>query len=140
MQKEAIISVGSVQVGNEDEAVEVITKGKFYKKQNSYYAIYEETEMSGMKGTTTTLKIKPDKFTLIRMGSTNAKIDFMDRGSNVSLYDTPYGHLELVIQTNKVDINVDDNGGKVTIDYNMSLAGQKPLKTLLNIDIKVKNS
>ncbi|QGU94122.1 DUF1934 family protein [Clostridium bovifaecis] len=135
---DAIISVGSKQIGNEDEAVEVITKGKFYKKQNCYYAVYNETEISGMEGTTTTLKIKPDKFSLIRMGSTNAKVDFENKSSNVSLYNTPYGPLELVVQTNKLDIDVDDNGGKVFIDYNMTLAGQKPLKTILNIDIKVK--
>ncbi|KYH29406.1 MULTISPECIES: DUF1934 domain-containing protein [Clostridium] len=138
MQRDAIISVGSKQVGNEEEAVEVVTKGKFYKKNNCYYAIYDETEISGMEGTTTTLKIKPDEFTLIRMGSTNAKVEFKDKASDVSMYNTPYGALELVVQTNKLDINVNDNGGKISIDYNMALAGQKPLKTILNIDIKVK--
>lgn len=139
MEKDVIISIVSKQIGDEEEAIEVVSKGKFYKKQNSYYAVYNETEISGMDGTTTTLKIKRDKFTLIRMGSTNANMDFKDKSTNVSLYNTPYGPLDLVIKTNKLDINVDDNGGKVFIDYNMSLSGQETLKNILNIDIKVKN-
>lgn len=139
MQKEAIISLESKQLGNEEEAIEVITKGMFYKKENCYYAVYDETEISGMDGTRTTLKIKPDKFTLIRMGTTSARIDFQNNKKYVSFYSTPYGPLELAVQTNKLDINVNDDGGNVYIDYTMALSGQKPSNTLLKVNIKVKN-
>ncbi|MCY6369842.1 DUF1934 domain-containing protein [Clostridium ganghwense] len=138
MGKKAIISVGSKQIGNEDEAIEVVTQGEFYEKGNCYYAVYQETALSGMDGTTTTLKIKPDEFSLIRMGTTNAKMEFKNKKKNISMYDTPYGTLELLIETNKLDININKDGGKVSIDYNMSLGGQKPLKTILSIDIKAK--
>jgi len=74
MKKKAIISVSSKQT-DEEEPIEVVTPGSFYKKNDSYYAVYKETELSGMEGTTTTLKIKKDKFSLIRMGSTSTKMD-----------------------------------------------------------------
>src|SRR3712207_7978947 len=67
-KKDAIISIKSEQASIEDGTVEVVTKGKLYKKNDLYYAIYEETEISGMKGTTTTIKIGKDKFSLLRMG------------------------------------------------------------------------
>ena len=69
MGKEALISIKSDQVGVEDGKIEVVTKGKLYKKNDLYYAVYEETEISGMKGTTTTLKIGSDKLSLIRIGT-----------------------------------------------------------------------
>lgn len=138
MGKKAIISVGSKQIGNEDEAIEIITQGEFYEKENCYYAVYEETALSGMEGTTTTLKIKPNEFSLIRMGTTNAKMKFKNNKKEVSMYNTPYGTLELLIETNKLNIDVNNEGGKVFIDYDMSLQGQKSLKTILKIDIKTK--
>ncbi|KEH97650.1 DUF1934 domain-containing protein [Clostridium massiliodielmoense] len=136
MGKDALISIKSDQVGIEDGKIEVMTKGKLYKKNDLYYAVYEETEISGMKGTTTTLKIGSDKFSLVRMGTTNAKINFEKDNKDLSLYNTPYGVLELVVDTKKLNIDVNENGGSILVRYNMALTGHKPIKTSLSIDIK----
>lgn len=136
MSKKAIISVASKQSGQEDEAIEIVTQGKFFKKGNSYYAVYDETELSGMAGTTTTIKVNEEKLTLIRLGTTNARIEFKNNYKSLSMYDTPYGTLELGVETKKLDIDVNDEGGRVFVDYDMTLAGQKPLKTILEVNIK----
>ncbi len=138
MNKKAVISVASKQSGQGDEAIEVVTKGKFFNKGNSYYAIYDETELSGMLGTTTTIKVNEDKLTLIRLGTTNARVEFKNNYKSISMYDTPYGTLELGVDTRKLDIDINDNGGRAFVEYNMSLAGQKPLKTILEINIKAE--
>ena len=57
----AIINIRTTQVDintKQDEVIELITEGKFYKKSDAYYLVYDESEISGMQGTTTTLKIK----------------------------------------------------------------------------------
>ncbi|ABK62521.1 DUF1934 domain-containing protein [Clostridium novyi] len=136
MGKEALISIKSDQVGVEDGKIEVVTKGKLYKKNDLYYAVYEETEISGMKGTTTTLKIGSDKLSLIRIGTTNAKINFKKDYKDLSLYNTPYGILELEVDTKKINIDVNEEGGSILVKYNMVLTGHKPIKTSLSIDIK----
>lgn len=136
MGAKAIIGVGSKQQGNENDAIEIVSQGDFYKKENCYYAVYEETELSGMAGTTTTIKIKPKELCLIRMGTTNAKVKFKENEKNISMYNTPHGTLELWIETKKLNINADDKGAEILVNYYMSLAGQKPLKTELNIKIK----
>jgi uncharacterized beta-barrel protein YwiB (DUF1934 family) len=138
MSKKAVISVASKQSGQEDEAIEIVTQGKFFNKGNSFYAVYDETELSGMAGTTTTIKVNEDKLTLIRLGTTNARVEFKNNHKSVSMYDTPYGTLELGVDTKKLDININDEGGRAFVDYNMSLAGQKPLRTILEINIKAK--
>ncbi|MEY7999331.1 DUF1934 domain-containing protein [Clostridium sp. Mt-5] len=137
MKKRAIISVSSKQSGD-DEVIEVVTPGDFYKKNDSYYAVYEETQLSGMEGTTTTLKIKNNKFSLIRMGSTNANMDFNKNQKSMSMYKTPYGIIELKIRTNEIDINVNEDGGDVIINYSMSLAGQATQDTQLKVNIKTQ--
>ncbi|NMM61567.1 DUF1934 domain-containing protein [Clostridium sp. P21] len=138
MKKKAIISVSSKQTEDVDDVIEVVTPGSFYKRDDTYYAIYKETKISGMEGTTTTLKASQDKFSLIRSGSTTSKMEFYKGKENISMYDTPYGTLELKTQTKKLIVNLDDDGGKIFIDYTMSISGNKPQDTLLEINIKTQ--
>jgi uncharacterized beta-barrel protein YwiB (DUF1934 family) len=139
MKKNAIISVVSKQSDSEDDgdAIEVVTPGEFYKKDNCYYAVYEETEISGMKGTTTTLKIDEEKFTLIRTGTTNTEMNFKKYVRDLTLYSTPHGALDLTVDTRELKMNIDNNGGEVFIDYDMIIGNQQSLSTTLQINIKV---
>lgn len=139
-KKRVLISVISKQNGNEDDRIEVVTPGDFYKKDDSYYAVYKETQITGMDDTTTTFKISPEKFSLIRIGSTSTKMNFVSRGEDIVLYNTPYGTMELKIETKDLSINVGDAGGDITIKYNMSVAGQKPQNTSLKINIKAQDA
>lgn len=140
MNKKAVIHLLSVQSGNEDEKIEVVTPGSFSKKGDSFYAIYNETEISGMEGTTTTLKIAENKFSIIRFGSTNAKMEFQKLKPNISLYDTPYGTLEVNINTRDLSIDINEDGGEVYVRYNLSISGMKPQSTILNIKIKTQKA
>lgn len=137
MKKNAVISISSIQGVTKEEPISVVTPGTFYIKDNAYYAVYEETEISGMEGTTTTIKIRPDEFFLLRRGTTNAKMHFSNNEENMSLYDTPYGTLQLELKTNEMKIDVNDNGGKVFVKYDMKVSGQKLPPTYLDIDIKI---
>lgn len=140
MKKKAIISVLSNQNLKDNENIEVVTLGDFYKQDNFYYAVYDETQISGMEGTKTTFKISSDKLSLIREGSTNTQMEFKEREKGITLYDTPYGMLELELHTKKIDININDAGGDVFINYDISISGQKPQNTQLKINIKPKNN
>ncbi|MGH4117981.1 DUF1934 domain-containing protein [Clostridium sp.] len=140
MDKNAIISVVSKQADSKDEedTIEVVTPGKFYKQDNSYYAIYEETEISGMEGTTTTLKIDEENFTLIRTGTTTTEMKFKKNGRDLTLYNTPHGALDLTVDTKELKMKVDNNGGDVFIDYDMMIGNQQVLSTKLIINIKAQ--
>lgn len=138
MEKKAIISVSSKQE-NKDDAIEVVTPGKFYKKEESYYVEYKETEISGMEGTNTTFKMNNDNFSLIRIGSTNANMDFKKNKKSLSVYDTPYGTMDIKIKTNKLEVNLNEKGGDVFIDYNLSISGQDYENTQLKININAQS-
>lgn len=136
MKKKAIITVVSKQSESDDSAIEVVTPGEFYKEDGSYYAIYDETELSGMEGTTTTLKVSDNSLLLSREGTTVTQMKFIKNNNDIILYNTPYGVLELKIQTKDLKINLDENGGEVSIDYNLAVSGQKPQNTILKVNIK----
>ncbi|MBL4935807.1 DUF1934 domain-containing protein [Clostridium sp. YIM B02515] len=136
MRKKAIISVTSKQTDSDESAIEVVTPGEFYKEDNFYYAVYNETELSGMEGTTTTLKVMPDSLLLSREGTTATEMRFKKYAKDLILYNTPYGVMEMKIETKDLTVNLDENGGDVAINYNLTIAGQNPQNTILKVNIK----
>lgn len=136
MRKKAIITITSKQKDLDDDIIEVVTPGEFYKEEDSYYAVYNETELSGMEGTTTTLKISPKDFLLSRVGTTTGDMKFSKGYKDKTMYSTPYGVLELKIETKELNVSIDDNGGEVFINYSIVISGQKPQGTMLKVNIK----
>ena len=137
MEKRAIISVKSFSDIDPNEAIEVVTPGTFIIHDEWFKAIYEESEISGMDGTTTTLNIKDNSMVLERVGSINTNMEFKEGVTAVSLYNTPYGILDLNVDTKKLKINIDENGGEIHSKYVLGLEGQEGISTELSIKIKV---
>lgn len=137
MEKRAIISVKSFSDIDPNEAIEVVTPGTFIINDEGFKAIYEESEISGMDGTTTTLNIKDKSMILERVGSINTNMEFKEGLTAVSLYNTPYGILDLNVDTKKLKINIDENGGEIHSKYVLGLEGQDGITTVLDIKIKV---
>jgi uncharacterized beta-barrel protein YwiB (DUF1934 family) len=121
--KKAIISVKGTQKNdqNESDTIELITEGSFYIKGNTFYVVYEESELSGMDGTTTTLKITEDKVTLLRFGTNKSKMVFEKNKRYESDYDTPYGKILLGILPKDVKVTMSETGGEITIKYALDL-------------------
>ena len=137
MRKKAVISLRSFNDLDKDDVIEVVTPGEFLVTDNGFKAIYEETEISGMSGTTTTLTMLDDKLVPEREGNISAKMDFKKGETSVSLYNTPYGVLDLQIHTEDLNVNINENGGDITAEYSMELAGQPPITTKLAVKVKI---
>lgn len=139
LEKNVVVTIKSKQmVDGQQESIELITAGKFYKNEDEYTVVYDETEISGMKGTTTTVNIRNGEVNLIRTGTTNARLGFKKGVKDISLYSTPYGILELAINPSLIDINIDDSGGEVKMSYSLEAEG---LQTSINdLFIKIQES
>ncbi|MGV3076089.1 DUF1934 domain-containing protein [Clostridium baratii] len=136
MDKKAIIKIISNATMEKNELIEVVTPCNFLIENDEFIATYKETEISGMQGTDTKLKIGENYIILEREGSTTTKMHFEKNKQTVSLYNTPYGMLELTVNTRELDIEMNENGGNVRIKYDMQVAGQPPIKTELKLEIK----
>ncbi|GKU23292.1 DUF1934 domain-containing protein [Clostridium folliculivorans] len=140
MKKKAIISIASNQVpADQEDLIEVVTPGEFLIKEDGYEAIYDETEISGMEGTKTKISITSNELILEREGTTATKMNFQKDNTSISLYNTPYGMLELKIDTKELKIDIDEYGGDIFIDYDLSVSGQESNNTQLKINIKARN-
>ena len=44
--------------------------------------------------------------------------------------------MEITINTKKLNVEVNDNGGNIKIDYDMAIAGQEVLTTSLSLNVR----
>lgn len=136
MEKSAVISIRSFSDLDKDEVIEVVTPGKFHLGESEFKAVYEESEISGMDGTTTTLVIKDDVLVLEREGSTSTRMEFNKGEDVISLYNTPYGMMNINISTKELDIDMDEDGGVIYTKYVLGLEGQPGITTELKVKIR----
>ncbi|MPW27206.1 DUF1934 family protein [Alkalibaculum sp. M08DMB] len=128
----------TTQEDGPEDIVELITQGEIYKKRKSDYIIYDETQVSGLEGTTTTLKIDDNKIAIIRLGSTNSHMIFEKGKKNFNTYSTPYGDMSMMVYTKAIDINYnsDNNPTNIYVDYNIEIQGLASTRNVLNIEVK----
>ena len=136
MEKSAVISIRSFSDLDKDEVIEVVTPGKFHLGESEFKAVYEESEISGMDVTTTTLVIKDDVLVLEREGSTSTRMEFKKGEDVISLYNTPYGMMNINISTKELDIDMDEDGGVIYTKYVLGLEGQPGITTELKVKIR----
>lgn len=122
-KKDVIISLKGTQTdGSADkEIIELVTAGSYYKKGNNYYVTYDETELTGMEGTTTTLKIEGEKITMLRFGENNTQLIFEKGQRHLCCYETQYGAFTIGVHSNAVNVNVTDSGGEISAEYNIEI-------------------
>jgi uncharacterized beta-barrel protein YwiB (DUF1934 family) len=128
MNKNVIISVKGTQGAEtkDPNILELVTEGKYFKKGTTYYVSYKESDLTGMEGTTTTIKITNDgKVTLMRFGSVNSQFVFEKGQKHLSYYDTTNGTFTVGVTANQINVNVNDSGGEIRVDYRLEIDDSK---------------
>ncbi|MDA8234581.1 MAG: DUF1934 domain-containing protein [Clostridia bacterium] len=138
MKKDVLVTVKGTQVNElgEEDTIELITKGNYFFKNESYYIIYNETEISGMEGTTTSLKAEPRRITLNRMGSAEQKQVFEVNTLNISNCVTPFGTWVMGVIPSKVEVDLTDMGGSINLEYELNNGTEKVSDNRLSITVK----
>ncbi|MBE7040607.1 MAG: DUF1934 domain-containing protein [Ruminococcaceae bacterium] len=141
METNALITLtGRQSIDGESDQYELTTLGKYVKKDDKYYISYEGSELTGYEGTTTTLKIKDGCVSMMRFGNSATQMVFEKEKKYVGHYDTPYGTLSVGVTTNSMELNIDENGGEIDLDYMVELNNNLPVHNGLHLTIrKVEN-
>lgn len=116
-----ISGLHSVEGADGDEGVEVINIGSYYKRGGKHYVRYEEpAENSGVVNVNL-LKISDNEIELIAKGRTGTHMIFTMGKKNMTYYSTPFGGMNIGIDTYDVNVNDEENLITVDIDYGMEL-------------------
>lgn len=130
MKKDVIISIKGMQTydGVEPDGIELVTQGTLSDHPDGYVIAYAESELTGLEGTLTTLEVAPERVTLLRTGEVCSQMVFERGRTHRSMYDTPFGSMEIGINTRKLHSTLGERGGELEVAYsivvNHSLAGE----------------
>ena len=117
----------------EPEVTELMTEGAMTLEEDGEITLtYQETELTGMEGTTTRFSIRDDTVVLARTGMVNSQLVFQRGKRNSSLYETPWGMMQVDVFTTSLAHRLDGRGGILEIKFNIpvdhQVAGENQFK------------
>ncbi len=123
--KTVTISVHTLQRGEdgEEDVIELTTKGVYEEKNDLRILRYEESSLTGMEGTTTTIELHPRHMALIRTGKVKQHQEFHPGSTHRSTYRTPFGAITLAMYTYEIQDSLRDGNGTVRLRYDVALEG-----------------
>lgn len=145
MQDNVIISIRGLQTNeNGPDEIELVTEGRLTRNEAGNFTVsYQETELTGLEGTTTMLHFDGPRITLLREGTVNSQMVFEEGRRHLSMYETPYGALSVGINTRRVRNTIGESGGDLEIDYAIEIdnlvAGRNLFSMNVRKDPAVKN-
>lgn len=116
------------------EAVALVTEGVLRREDGAWSLRYQESEATGLEGTTTTIRVDaPTTVSLIRTGSTRMKLTFVEGRRHVTRMELPFGVLDVGVYTSAVQAGLTDRGGEVHLGYSVELGGRGTTNSRLDV-------
>lgn len=120
----------------EENSIELITPGHYYEKNGVQYIVYKDTEVSGLEGVSTMLKVYEDHMVLVRMGNVKYQQQFCLGKKTCSSYVTPYVTMEMGILTQSIEQALSHSVGSIQIRYELEINGQWQSTNTLSISVR----
>ncbi len=143
MTKDVLLTISGLQFSNQEDAgdaVEVITPGDYYKRNDKHYVLYDEV-MEGFSGTTRNIiKIAENSLDITKKGVANVHMVFEKNKKNVTYYYTPFGSLLIGIDAKRVKIAETDENIDVTVNYDLEVNYQFLANCNITMNIKSKEA
>ena len=138
MEKDVIISIKGTQKyeHNAPDVIELVTQGRLKEREGGYTLTYQESELTGLEGTRTTIEVEDEQVTLLREGGVNSQMVFEEGRKHLSLYDTPYGAMEVGVSAKSVRCTIGDQGGELEINYAIEIDHAVAGQNLFHIEVK----
>ncbi len=137
MNENVIISIKGKQVNeNGPDEMELVTAGQLSRSEHGYTVSYQESELTGLEGTTTVLRIDGPVVTLLREGTVNSQMVFEEGRRHLSMYETPYGSMSVGINTRRVKNTMGESGGDLEIDYAIEIDNLMVGRNYFSMNVK----
>ena len=123
MKLPVILSIRGTQYYQEQdpEIIELTTEGVMELRDGGWDISYEESELTGLRGVTTTFRVEPDRVILTRSGGLHSQMIFQQGVAHESLYQMEFGALMLSVCANFVFYDITPDGGVIDLQYNINI-------------------
>ena len=124
--------------GQEPDVIELVTEGTMELRDGGWEISYEETELTGLEGVTTTFRVEPEKVTLRRTGKLRSEMVFEQGVRHESLYQLEFGALLMAVTAKHVFFDIVSDGGVIDLCYSIEIENTAAGLVDYHLDIRAK--
>ena len=120
-----------------DGPIEMFSEGELYITDDRVIIAYDESELTGMEGSSTQVRFEknaPELITMMRSGNVSTILVFEEGKRHICTYQTPYMPFEICVYTKKVKNNLLECG-VIDLDYIVEIRGAQAERTQFKIEI-----
>ena len=105
----------------EPEIIELVTEGILEDKEDGWHIRYDESDLTGLEGVTTSFHVQPGYVKLERTGKLRSQMIFQEGKPHESLYQMEFGALLICVCATKVAYDLSPTGGTVDLVYRIEI-------------------
>lgn len=138
--KQVVLSIRGRQTytGQEPEVIELTTEGTMEFRDGGWDICYEESELTGLAGVTTTFRVEPGKVILDRTGKLRSQMIFQPGVAHDSLYQMEFGALMIRVRASHVFFDILPDGGVIDLVYSIEIENTEAGIIDYHLDIRAK--
>ena len=123
MRIPVVLSIEGKQsyLDQDPEIIELVTEGVMERNGEVWSLSYEESDLTGLAGVTTTFRLQPGKVILDRTGKLTSQMIFVEGQQHDSLYQMEFGALMLSVKATRVEYDLTEEGGTVDLSYRIEI-------------------
>jgi uncharacterized beta-barrel protein YwiB (DUF1934 family) len=105
----------------EPDVIELMTEGTMEFRDNGWDICYEESELTGLAGVTTTFRVEQDKIILSRSGRLSSEMVFQEGVAHSSLYQMDFGAMLITVCATRIFAQLGEGVGMIDLVYNIDI-------------------
>lgn len=123
MKIPVILSIRGRQayMDQEPDVIELLTEGTMEFRNNGWDICYEESDLTGLSGVTTTFRVERGKIILTRSGRLSSQMVFQEGVSHSSLYQMEFGALMITVCATRIFAQLGEGVGMIDLVYNIDI-------------------
>ena len=140
MKQAVVLSLRGCQTydGQEPDVIELVTEGTMEFQEGGWDISYEESDLTGLAGVTTTFRVEPGKVILERTGNLRSRMVFEKDVPHDSLYQMEFGTLMLTVCAKYLYFDIVPDGGMIDLVYTIDIENSQAGTVDYHLDIRAK--
>ena len=138
MKQKVMLSIQGRQAyaGQEPDVIKLVTEGTMEFRDGGWDISYEETELTGLRGVTTTFRVEPGTVILTRNGALKSQMVFRQGQPHDSLYQMDFGALMITVCATSVFFDLTPDGGFIDLVYDIEIEKSEAGTVDYHLDIR----
>lgn len=105
----------------EPDVIELVTEGTMEFRDNGWDICYEESDLTGLSGVTTTFRVEHGKIVISRSGRLSSEMVFQEGISHSSLYQMEFGALLITVCATRIFAQLGEGVGMIDLVYHIDI-------------------